>query len=89
MSLFDLTHKTAIVTGACGLIGQQHCEALATAGANVIVADLNLDKAREVALRLPGGEHLALAVDVTLARVAGGGAGHDCRAFRAYRRAGK
>lgn len=65
MSLFDLTHKTAIVTGACGLIGQQHCEALASAGANVIVADLHLDKAREVALRLPGAEHLALAVDVT------------------------
>jgi NAD(P)-dependent dehydrogenase (short-subunit alcohol dehydrogenase family) len=65
MNYFDLTHKTAIVTGACGLIGQKHCEALAEAGANVIVADLNLDKAREVALGLPGAEHLALAVDVT------------------------
>ena len=65
MSLFDLTHKTAIVTGACGLIGQQHCAALAQAGANVVVADLHLDKARAVALGLPGAEHLPLAVDVT------------------------
>lgn len=65
MSLFDLTHKTAIVTGACGLIGQQHCAALAQAGANVIVADLNLEKARAVAMQLPGAEHLALSVDVT------------------------
>ena len=46
MTLFDLTNKTAIVTGACGLIGQKHCEALALAGANVVVADLDLAKAR-------------------------------------------
>jgi NAD(P)-dependent dehydrogenase (short-subunit alcohol dehydrogenase family) len=65
MNFFDLTNKTAIVTGACGLIGQKHCEALALAGAHVVVADLHLDKARDVAAGLPGAIHLPLAVDVT------------------------
>ena len=65
MNFFDLTNKTAIVTGACGLIGQKHCEALALAGANVVVADLHIEKAREVAAGLPGSIHLPLAVDVT------------------------
>ncbi|WP_310393422.1 SDR family oxidoreductase [Hymenobacter sp.] len=65
MNLFDLANKTAIVTGACGLIGQQHCAALAQAGAHVVVADLDLTAAAAVAARLPGGPHLPLAVDVT------------------------
>ena len=39
MDLFSLQEKTAIVTGALGLIGQKHCEALAMAGANVVVAE--------------------------------------------------
>ena len=65
MNLFNLTNKTAIVTGACGLIGQKHCAALAEAGANVVVADLNAEAAADVAFGLPGGPHLSLAVDVT------------------------
>ena len=65
MNLFDLTNKTAIVTGACGLIGRQHCVALAAAGANVVVADINQAVAEAVAAGLPGGPHLPLAVDVT------------------------
>lgn len=65
MDLFDLTNKTAIVTGACGLIGRQHCAALAAAGANVVVADLNVEACTAVAAELPGGPHLTVAVDVT------------------------
>ncbi|MBF9237694.1 SDR family oxidoreductase [Hymenobacter sp. BT683] len=64
VNLFDLTDKTAIVTGACGLIGQQHCAALAAAGANVVVADLNFAACAAVAADLPGGMHLPLAVNV-------------------------
>ena len=51
--LFTLDNKTAIVTGALGLIGRKHCEALAAHGANVIVADLNADACAEFAATLP------------------------------------
>ena len=63
-NLFDLTGRTAIVTGACGLIGRQHCAALAAAGANVVVADLNFAACAAVAADLPGGMHQPLAVNV-------------------------
>ena len=39
--LFDLTGKTAIVTGGAGGIGQACCEMLAAFGANVVVSDYN------------------------------------------------
>ncbi len=39
--LFDLTGKTAIITGGAGLLGRQFCHTLAAAGANVVVADIN------------------------------------------------
>ncbi|GAB3296057.1 SDR family oxidoreductase [Hymenobacter humi] len=64
MDLFSLTNKTAIVTGACGLIGRQHCAALAAAGANVVVADLDFEACAAVAADLPGGMHQPLAVNV-------------------------
>jgi NAD(P)-dependent dehydrogenase (short-subunit alcohol dehydrogenase family) len=42
--LFSLKHKIAVVTGALGLIGKNHCLALNNAGASVVVADLDEQK---------------------------------------------
>lgn len=62
--MFSLSGKTAIVTGACGLIGKKHCEALAKAGANVVVADMNKE-ATDSFVKTLGLNHLAISIDVT------------------------
>lgn len=62
--MFSLNNKVAVVTGACGLIGKKHCEALASAGAKVVLADINEEACKRVAANLSG-EHFALGFDVT------------------------
>ncbi len=47
-----LDGKTALVTGAGGGIGQATAIELAKAGADVAVADLNLDAAKETSAKI-------------------------------------
>lgn len=49
---FDLTGRSALVTGAAGGIGSAVVEALADAGAAVLVTDLDKDTAAAVAERI-------------------------------------
>jgi NAD(P)-dependent dehydrogenase (short-subunit alcohol dehydrogenase family) len=64
MELFSLKDKVSIVTGALGLIGRKHCEALADAGSSVIVADVDEEKAIAFAASL-GRDHTGVYLDVT------------------------
>lgn len=62
--MFDLTTKTALVTGAGSGIGAAIASALAAAGARVFVTDRTADAARATAAALPRGA-VAMALDVT------------------------
>lgn len=61
---FDLTGKTAIVTGGAGLLGRAVSEGLADHGATVVVADLEASDAEVVAEEIGENAHFA-PTDVT------------------------
>jgi NAD(P)-dependent dehydrogenase (short-subunit alcohol dehydrogenase family) len=51
-NMFDLSGKTALITGAGGLLGPKHAEALLEYGAKVIITDHHEARAREKAAML-------------------------------------
>jgi NAD(P)-dependent dehydrogenase (short-subunit alcohol dehydrogenase family) len=65
--LFDLTGRSAVVTGGAGLLGRQFCQTLAAAGAAVSVVDINTSAAEMVAeaINQTGGRAVDIPTDIT------------------------
>ncbi|MCG0046786.1 SDR family oxidoreductase [Priestia aryabhattai] len=65
--LFDLTGKTAIITGGGRGLGEQMAEGLADAGANIVLCSRKKEACQQVADRLAttGVKTLALACDIS------------------------
>jgi NAD(P)-dependent dehydrogenase (short-subunit alcohol dehydrogenase family) len=68
-SPFDVRDKVVVVTGALGLLGREHCAALAEAGACVVLTDLNGDALGALAERTRAAgarDTLGVAADLTV-----------------------
>lgn len=65
--MIDFTGKTALVTGGAQGMGAETVKSFAQHGAAVAIADLNLEKAEELAaeIRATGARAIAIAVDVS------------------------
>ena len=68
LSHYDLKGRTALVTGAGGLLGRQHVAALAEAGARVVVTDIALKQAEAAIAAIresaPSADLVPAAIDV-------------------------
>lgn len=67
-NLFSLIGKVAVVTGGAGLLGQVFCQALATAGANVAIIDLDkqaADKTAAIVEKAETQKVIAIECDIT------------------------
>lgn len=67
LDLFKLNGRVAVITGGAGLLGTEFCRSLAQAGAAIVVADLDTEKANELvnSISTSGGKAFAVQVDVT------------------------
>jgi NAD(P)-dependent dehydrogenase (short-subunit alcohol dehydrogenase family) len=65
--MFELTGRTAIVTGAASGIGAACAEALAAAGANVVCSDIDVERLDEVVsgIKKAGGKAIPVRCDVS------------------------
>ena len=66
---FDLSNKYALITGAAGLLGYEHCMALLEANANIIITDIDPHKLLETKSNLeakfPNSKIISKNIDVT------------------------
>jgi 3-oxoacyl-[acyl-carrier protein] reductase len=61
-----MSGQVAVVTGAIGGIGSAICQRLATAGASVVLVDLqDIEKINDAAQALTGNNHMAVSVSIT------------------------
>lgn len=49
-NLFDLSGKTVLITGAAGILGRQHVNAVVSHGATAILADIDIEKAKKLCI---------------------------------------
>ena len=66
--LFDLTSRVVVITGAAGLLGRQHADAIASGGGIPILLDLNEEEVHKLAQKLEVRYSIAAsgyAVDIT------------------------
>jgi len=68
-NIFDLTEKVALITGAGGLLGPKHAEAIIEFGGNVIITDHHEEKAsaraKELNEKYGPGRAVSMYMDVT------------------------
>jgi NAD(P)-dependent dehydrogenase (short-subunit alcohol dehydrogenase family) len=68
LDLFSLTNKVVVITGAVGLLGQQHADAVATFGGIPVLLDLQSESVEKQAAELNdtyGVEAVGYSVDIT------------------------
>ena len=66
--MFNLSGKVIVVTGACGLLGRSHCEAIASVGGIPVVLDLDRLEAENLASEISqkySVESRSFSVDIT------------------------
>ena len=67
-TIFDLSGKVALVTGAAGLLGVEHSIALVQAGSDVVMTDINLEELEisvETVLKITGVSPTTMLLDVS------------------------